>query len=161
MLQQVQVFALRSPSEEEQRAWPALQVENANSTVSFATNVLPRDEDDLAMLAPDPPRSRLNTRITDFLVNTLFGIAARPVPGKEIGGLKIIDYSANNVIAAVDIITATSASVTLMLSIVILYFVHSSGIRLAIIGVFTLCSSGGFALLTTATSTEIFSFTAA
>ena len=112
------------------------------------------------MIVPDPP-ARLNRRITDFLINTLFGLATRPVPGNKVGGSNIIDYTASNVIAAVDIIYATSASEILMLSIVILYFVQSSGIRLAIIGVFTLCSSGGYALLTTATPTEIFSFTAA
>ena len=132
------------------RALQQLRESFGTTTTSWASNVLPRDSDDLATVAPDPDElatrpqtARLKQRITEFLINRLFGLIGRRAPRLTVGDHNIIDFSSSSVMIAIDIIYATSASVTLMLSIVILYFVHSSGIRLVIIGVFTLCSSGG------------------
>ena len=86
-------------------------------------------------------------RILSVLVKLLLRLGRMLGPHATLEGGKlfandvdVLNSTLPSVIAAIDIITATSASVTLMLSIVILYFVHSSGTRLAIIGVFTLCS---------------------
>jgi hypothetical protein len=59
------------------------------------------------------------------------------------------------------VLTAILSSLFLMISVVVLYFVHPAGARLGIIGAFTVIFSLSLAIFSGATRCEIFGATAA
>ncbi|KAH8685797.1 hypothetical protein BGZ60DRAFT_523076 [Tricladium varicosporioides] len=71
------------------------------------------------------------------------------------------EYSDKHIIRTIDILGSIVASMTPLLSVVILYFVKSLGTRLAVLCIFTLLFSICLALVTKARRIEIFACTAA
>jgi hypothetical protein len=125
---------------------------------------------DDAKLRPDlvalRPRSENDKRFSRRATNYLIALFRRVFRWKglfsgdiEIPGL--VDYQASNLLLIMQITTAVLSSLLLMISVVVLYFVHPTGARLGIIGAFTVIFSLSLAVFSGANRNEIFGATAA
>jgi len=86
-----------------------------------------------------------------------------PIPDPDNPGQEsnLFHYSDSHVLGAIDILGTVVASMTPLVSIIVLYFVKNPGSRLAILCAFTLAFSMSLALVTKARRIEIFAATAA
>ena len=118
---------------------------------------------DLVTLRPrSASDKRFSKRATDYLIalsrrvfrwSNLFD-GEELIPG-------LVDYQAASLLLFMQVATAVLSSLLLVVSVVVLYFVHPQGARLSIIGAFTVIFSLGLAFFSGANRNEIFGATAA
>jgi len=165
-MQQANVLALQPPSQEDLKflsAW----LEHQNGGSSFLRGLEgfvweKVNHPDLVALRPRPESDKKFAKIaTDFLISRFASILGRRNLGGDETVTGLWNYSANGLTIFMQVVTAIISSTLLMISVVVLYFVRPAGIRLGIIGAFTMAFSLGLALFARADRNEIFGAAAA
>ncbi len=98
---------------------------------------------------------------SDFLISLFAPILDRVDLGSDGNVIDLVDYSARGLTLFMQVLTSVISSKLLMMSVVVLYFVHLAGIRLGILGMFTIVFSWRLALFAGTDRNEIFGATAA
>jgi len=73
----------------------------------------------------------------------------------------IFTYEESLLVTIVDLLTTAIASILPVLSIVVLFFIHSDLLKMGMITIFSACFSVALALMTSARKIEIFAATSA
>jgi len=88
----------------------------------------------------------------------------KPVPAdpeKAISECNLFRYTDSHVLGVIDLLGTILASMTPLVSIIVLYFAQNLGVRLIVVCIFTLLFSLSLALVTKARRIEVFACTAA
>jgi hypothetical protein len=165
-MQQANLLALQPPSQENLSFLSAWLEHPGGGNLflrgleSFVWKV--ENHYDLITLRPRSESDKKFAKIaTDFLISRFASILGRRNLGGDETVIGLWDYSSKGLELFMQVVTAVISSTLLIISVVLLYFVHPAGIRLGIIGAFTIAFSLGLALFARADRNEIFAATAA
>jgi hypothetical protein len=165
-MQQANVLALQPPSQKDLNflsTWLDYQGGGHSFLRGLESFAWEKDNHpDLITLRPRSESDKKFAKIaTDFLISRFAPILGRRNLGGDETVTGLVNYSANGLTLFMQVVTAVISSTLLIISVVVLYFVHPAGIRLGIIGAFTMVFSLGLALFAGADRNEIFAATAA
>jgi hypothetical protein len=166
LMQQANILALQPPSQKDLEylsAWLEHQSGGRSFLRGLESFVWEKENHtDLIALRPRSESDKKFAKIaTDFLISQFAPILGRRNLGGDRTVPGLVDYTANGLNVFMQVVTAVISSTLLMISVVVLYFVRPAGIRLGIIGAFTMVFSLGLALFARADRNEIFGAAAA